>query len=201
MTSTDFVELDIASTLPSPLPELTETLYVLSMNKQKKACLDATYSSSSLTAINFDKVKEEWYRATLPRRMRSADALYVHEGKYYLIEFKTGNPTGVDLHRKAYDSVIGLTEHTQFTYTDCREKVLYIVVSPKFGTKSPLDPQKNHLKSLGVVEPWEYKPTAETIKSWDKDDLRKLSGCLVRKVYQLSPEDFNQFAVNRKWSN
>jgi hypothetical protein len=52
-----------------------------------------------------------------------------------------------------------------------------------------------------IKEPWDYEINMEVLRNWDKNDIRKLSNFLVRKVYKLSLTDFDKFAENRGWRN
>lgn len=172
----------------------------LSANDQGERCLNAQLSCASLEAVWFDKVKEDWYNKQYFHQVRSADALYKHGNRYYLIEFKTGKPENLDIHRKLYDSIIGLLEHRVLSLSDCRENLQYIVVSLKYDRFPQHGEMMDHF-NFGVSEPWEYSVTRQNLNAWDKNDVRKLSGFLVNKVYKLCPADFETFVCNRNWSN
>lgn len=192
------VDLDV---LESQLPRLhNKTLGELSRNDDGKVCLDSTLSCATLIAENFDDVKEDWYNQRFRNQVRSADALYKHNERYYLIEFKTGKPENVDIHRKLYDSVLGIIEHNVLNLEECRTKLQYVVVSLKYTPYLHHEEMMRHFDA-GDAEPWEYEVTQATLKSWDKHDVKKLSGFLVEKIYLLSPMDFERFAHNRQWSN
>lgn len=187
----------IANVLPSLHKQ---TLCELSKNDQDDRCLDGQLPCSALDAVWFDKVKEDWYNEHYFHQVRSADALYKHRNRYYLIEFKTGKPDNLDIHRKLYDSVLGLLEHHVLTLAECRENLQYIIVSLKQTTFPQHEEMLEHFR-FGRVEPWEYEVTRENLDMWNKNDIRKLSGFLVNKVYRLSPKDFDAFVANRNWSN
>ena len=192
---------DLAA-LANSLPSLHQrTLGELSANDEgNKRCLGSQWPCSTFYAVWFDKVKEDWYNTLYFHQVRSADAFYKHGNRYYLIEFKTGKPNNIDIHRKLYDSIVGLLEHQVLSLSECRENLQYIIVSLEYKTF----PQHQELIShfgFGVVEPWDYAVTRQNLKDWDKNDIRKLSGFLVNKVYKLSPEDFNTFVSHRNWSN
>ena len=177
-----------------------ETLDVLSRNDDGKTCLDSSLSCHALTAIKFDDIKDAWYNLKFFHQVRSADVLYKNGDKYYLIEFKTGKPDNFDLHRKLYDSVLGLMEHAVLTLDECRGNLQYLVVSLEY------DPHPCHSEMLahfdaGDNEPWEYEVSKVALKNWPTKDIRKLSGFLVENIYKLCPADFNKFVTNRKWSN
>lgn len=195
MTQNDFAALN--ALLPSPQ---RRTLGELSANDAGVRCLDAQLSCSTLDAIWFDKVKEGWYDQGYFHQVRSADAFYKHGDLYYLIEFKTGKIQNVDLHRKLYDSLIGLIEHQVLTLSECRENLQYIVVSLQCGVFAQHKEMMEHF-ACGVNEPWDYAVTRQALKTWEKNDIRKLSGFLVNKVFKLSPSDFDIFVRNRNWSN
>ena len=189
------------SSLAKVIPELhTQTLGELSVNDQGERCLDERLPCSKLDAVGFDRVKEDWYDTLYFHQVRSADALYKHGDRYYLIEFKTGGVKNVDVHRKLYDSVIGLLEHRVLTLSECREYLQYVIVSLKQNVFPYHKEMMRHFGS-GVDEPWEYAVTRENLKNWDKNDIRKLSGFLVEKIYKLNPSDFDLFVAHRNWSN
>ena len=195
MTQNDIIALS------SSLPSLHQrSLGELSANDQGKQCLGAQLPCASLTAVWFDKVKEDWYDKQFFHQVRSADALYKHGSSYYLIEFKTGTPSNFDIHRKLYDSIIGLLENKVLSLSECRENLQYIIVSLEYKTFQQHQELMRHF-GFGVIEPWDYVVTRQNLQNWDKNDIRKLSGFLVNKVYKLSPEDFNVFVSHRNWSN
>lgn len=195
MTLNDLTVL--ADSLPS-LPQ--RTLGELSANDYGVQCIGMQWPCSALNAVWFDKIKEEWYDELYFHQVRSADALYKHGSRYYLIEFKTGDVRNVDIHRKLYDSVVGLLEHRVLSLSECRENLQYIIVSLKYEAFPQHQEMIKHF-GFGVEEPWDYVVTRQSLKDWSKDDIRKLSGFLVNKVYMLTPEEFDAFASRRKWSN
>lgn len=176
------------------------TLYALSESDQDAACLDVGSDVGMLESVGFDKVKEDWYNDLFPRQVRSADAFYKHGELYYLIEFKTGDCRNVDIHRKAYDSVIGLIENHVLSQDECRRLLYYIVVRVGLNPSSEHKDMLAHFET-GIREPWDYELTPSFLKNLAKDHIYKLSGFLVRKVYQLCPSDFEKFVRNRNWSN
>lgn len=177
-----------------------ETLEALAQNDDGKTCVDSSLSCHSLTAVDFDDVKEVWYNLRLFHQVRSADAFYKNGDRYYLIEFKTGKPDNFDLHRKLYDSVIGLMENAVLSLDECRDKLQYLIVSLRY-TPYPCHSEMLAHFDAGDDEPWEYEVSKTTLKEWGDKDIRKLSGFLVEKIYKLSPVDFDKFVTNRKWSN
>lgn len=189
------------STLSAKIPRLDNvTFEKLSRNDDGKACLDTSLSCHSLLAGDFDQVKEDWYNSIYFHQVRSADALYKHQDRYYLVEFKTGKPENLDIHRKLYDSVIGLMEHSVLSLDECRTKLQYIVVSLKYNPYPCHSEMLSHFED-GDAEPWEYEVSKAALKEWPDADIRKLSGFLVEKIYKLSPVDFEKFVANRNWSN
>lgn len=195
MTVADFSSLAVI--LPTvhrkPLGEL-------SANDQGARCLDASLGCSALDAVSFDRVKEDWYNARFFHQVRSADALYKHGERYYLIEFKTGKPENMDLHRKLYDSVIGLMENGVLALADCRTKLQYVIVSLHYKPCDCHAEMLDHFEAADT-EPWDYEVTKAALDSWDNNDIKKLTGFLVEKIYKLCPSDFERFAANRNWSN
>lgn len=195
MTAFDFAAIS------GKLPALHRALLSeLSKNDQGVPCLDQSLASAGLEAVGFDDVKKDWYDARYYHQVRSCDALYKHGGRYYLIEFKTGKPRNVDVHRKIYDSVIGLTEHAVLTLQECRERLQAIIVSLEYVPSPQHVEMLQHFES-GDCEPWDYAVTRQNLQMWDKDDIRKLSGFLVERIFKLSPQDFERFAANRNWRN
>lgn len=180
--------------------ELT-TLGELSKNDKKELCVIKGGYCDNLHAINFDQVKESWYDEKLWHQVKSCDALYIHGGIFYLIEFKTGDFANIDRHRKIYDSVIGLLEHNLLSLDECRRRVQYVMVEKK------LEPSSAHLElqqylERGQSEPWEYEISRSLLNQWQqKPDIRKLTNFLFHKAYALSPTDFDAFARNRSWSD
>jgi hypothetical protein len=150
-------------------------------------------------SINYDKIKESWYGVRLPNQVRSVDCLFVKGGVFYFIEFKTGKPDNLDIHRKIYDTVLGLVEHNILTLDACRTQVKYLVVSKRYG--DAFDGSLLEYLETDIKEPWDYEINMEVLRNWDKNDIRKLSNFLVRKVYKLSLTDFDKFAENRGWRN
>lgn len=186
----------------SPRPRRKQAFdgQALSKSDQGVACFDLSCPISLLKSVGFDFVKEDWYGKRFFHQVRSCDALYKHGDLYYLIEFKTGNATNVDRHRKLYDSVIALVENSVLTFEECRSQVQYIIV------EKGLKPFVQHQEMLSHFErndpePWDYAVTKSFLKTISRDDIRKLSGFLVEKVYRLSPLDFEKFVENRNWSN
>lgn len=108
-----------------PLREISETTH------QGKGYM----SQSSLKAVNFDKVKNEfikdWGLEGKPKP-RSNDALYVCavEGKIFFVEFKSGESTNtLPLARqKIYDSLLILTEIIEKGISKIRTNLNYILV-------------------------------------------------------------------------
>lgn len=194
MTASDF------SCLTQLIPDLhVATLGELSTSDQGVMCL-VSLSCASLKAVGFDSVKKDWYNARFFHQVRSCDALYQHGERFYLIEFKAGKPKNLDLHRKLYDSVMGLVEHSVLDLETCRSTVQYLIVSVKY------EPYPFHREMLahferGVKEPWDYDVTVTALSAWDDSDIRRLTGVLVEKIYKLSPADFEQFASSRHWHN
>lgn len=193
-------EQDLSS-LAAQLPNArTMSLGERSKSDQGVACLDDGLSSSRLTAIDFDSVKDAWYGRRFFHRVRSCDALYRHGESYCLIEFKTGKATNLGLHRKLYDSVIALTEHGVLDLETCRSNVQFVVVSPSYEPSSDHREMLSHFERVDP-DPWDYEVTRDFLETVPRDDIRRLSGFLVDKVYRLSPQDFDKFTRNRNWSN
>jgi hypothetical protein len=195
MKTSDFLKL------PASLPykDNVDTFFEISKNDKGEECVAVGGYCEGLSAIKFDNVKANWYGLTLPNQVRSCDALFVDAGRFYLIEFKTGKPENIDIHRKIYDSVIALIEHNVLTLLDCRERLQYIVVSRHYK-------EVVHDSLLGyledeVSEPWEYVVDQQALNSWGKHEIRKLTNFLFSRVYKLSLSEFDRFARNRNWSN
>ena len=187
--------------LPASLPYTgnVDAFCEISKNDKGEECVVVDGYAASLTAINFDNIKTAWYGLTLPNQVRSCDALFVDADRFYLIEFKTGKPENVDIHRKIYDSVIALMEHNVLTLADCRERLQYVIVSKHYKDAGH-DSLLGYLED-GMSEPWEYIVERHALNSWDKHEIRKLTNFLFSKVYKLSLIDFDRFAKNRNWSN
>lgn len=131
----------------------------LSASNQGARCLNTEthVHSALLRAVNFDKVKEEWYQKRFHDQVRSCDALYYHGGDYYLFEFKTGEVNSLDVFRKIYDSIIGLMEHGKLTLDECR-RLLNVILIANNAEKSPNASLKSHLQ---MRTDWNYTMTKE----------------------------------------
>lgn len=195
MKEADFLKLPVSL----PYKGNVDTFLEISKNDKGEECVITGGYCANINAIKFDDVKVTWYGMTLPNQVRSCDALFVDEGKFYLIEFKTGKPENFDIHRKIYDSVIALMEHGVLTLSDCRDHLQYIVVSRHYKDIVS-DSLLGYLEN-GIPEPWEYNVDRQILNNWDKHEIRKLTNFLFSKVYKLSPLDFERFAKNRNWSN
>ena len=93
-----------------------------------------------------------------------------------------------------------MTEHGVLDLETCRANVQFLVVSPSYA------PAASHREMLchferDDLEPWDYEVTRDFLETIPRDDIRRLSGFLVDKVYRLSPQDFDKFTRNRNWSN
>ena len=195
MKEADFLKLPISL----PYKGNVGTFLEISTNDKGEECVIADGYCADLSAIKFDDVKVNWYGLTLPNQVRSCDALFVDEDNFYLIEFKTGKPENIDIHRKIYDSVIALMEHGVLTLSDCRDHLQYIVVSRHY--KDTVSGSLLGYLEDGMLEPWEYRVDRQTLETWDKHEIRKLTNFLFSKVYKLSLLEFERFAKNRNWSN
>ena len=174
-----------------------QTLASLSKSDQGIKCLDVKshVHAALLQAINFDKVKENWYQARFHDQVKSCDALYYHNDDYYLIEFKTGHVDGLDVFRKIYDSVIGLIEHGKLTLDECRRQLNVILVANN-AEVSPNAPLSEHLSLLAE---WNYRIDDNFLKSLRTNDIRRLTNFLVKWAFRMTPDEFEKYVQIRSW--
>ena len=165
----------------------------------KNRCLNETdhKHAALLQAVNFDKVKENWYQSRFHDQVKSCDALYYHDSAYYLLEFKTGDLHWLDVLRKIYDSIIGLIEHGKLTLDECRRNLNVILVA-NHAENSPNKALANHLQQLAK---WTYPMDESFLKSLNDNDIRRLTNFLVKWAYRMTPDDFDEFVKAKEWCN
>ena len=188
------------SFLQKQFPEASfESLSDLSSSKQQSRCLNATkhVHAAILKAVNFDKVKENWYQKRFHDQVKSCDALYYHGGDYFLLEFKTGEVKALDVFRKIYDSIIGLMEHGKLTLDQCRRQLNVILIANN-AENSPNAPLKSHLQQRSD---WDYSKGNDFVKKLNDNDIRRLTNYLVKWAYRMTPDEFEAFVQNKGWSN
>lgn len=186
--------------LQTKFPEASfSSLSDLSASNQGARCLNPTshVHSALLQAVNFDKVKEEWYQFRFHDQVKSCDALCYHGGDYYLLEFKTGEVNGLDVFRKIYDSIIGLMEHGKLTLDECR-RLLSVILIANDAEKSPNAPLKSHLQ---IRTDWNYTMDKAFLKKLSPNDIRRLTNYLVKWAYRMTPDEFEAFVQEKGWSN
>ncbi len=165
----------------------------------KNRCLDTKdhVHAAFLQAVDFDKVKENWYQSRFHDQVKSCDALYYQDGDYYLLEFKTGDVKGLEVFRKIYDSIIGLMEHGKLTLEECRRQLNVILIANN-AENSPNAPLSKHLQKLTK---WQYSMNKAFLKSLKDNDIRRLTNFLVKWAYRMTPDDFEAFVQDKGWSN
>ena len=159
-------------------------------------CLAPESEMGKLMAVDFDHVKELRYEGKLPFLCKSADALYIYSGKWYLIEFKTGKAEVWASVRKIYDSVVLLVESGVLTFDECREKLSFIIVMRDWERFPYYNLGKIVDKDYG--EKWDYD-VRDIPKEVENADPRILTEQVAKKVLILSVEDFCSFA--KDWHN
>ena len=166
---------------------------------QNKRCLNKTthVHSALLQAVNFDKVKEEWYQKRFHDQVKSCDALYYHDDNYYLLEFKTGEVNGLDVFRKIYDSIIGLMEHNKLTLEDCRKRLNVILIA----NHAEQSTNAAYMSHLQLQSDWDYTMTKAFLKTLKDNDIRRLTNYLVKWAYRMTPDEFEAFVQEKGWSN
>lgn len=174
-----------------------QSLSDLSVSDQGKSCLNTTQHvhAALLQAVNFDKVKENWYQERFPNQVKSCDALYYHDDNYYLLEFKTGKVNGLDVFRKIYDSIIGLMEHKKLTLDECRRQLNVILIA-NHAENSPNAPLDNHLQKQSQ---WEYSMDKSFLEKLKDNDIRRLTNYLVKWAYRMTPDVFETFVHEKRW--
>lgn len=182
--------------------EFVDSLYNLSAARQRdgsgrdKTCLPQSSPAGRFMAINLDKVKSLFCRSRgYPLGGLSADALLMQGDELYLIEFKTSKLRDGEWYRKIYDSVLFLVELGVLTWQDCRDHLTFVTVQTDAGVRfRNYNLGERTGKSYGPI--WEYDPA--DVKDPDAD-ARVLTGQVAKRIYRLTPDDFDAFIVERKW--
>lgn len=175
------------------------SMHELSYSRETDVYVLAEVGIGALKIIDFEGLMEQWYG---PSR-KNANRLCRCDGVYYsafeecggfslcLVEFKTGKVEQLNLHRKLYDSLIGLVENAGLTFAEARQNVDYVVVK---GVEEPTSPREQvaERKSELLNRPWK----SETYKC--EYNLYKQEGVLAHKAYCLTPSQFKTF-VEETW--
>ena len=174
--------------------------------KKTKYCVKGSHAST-ITAVEFDKVQSELYASMQIKTLHlpaSVDALYYSGNLIYGIEFKTGSLNVTEIVRKIYDSAICLVEHCKNKLTQLRESFEIIVVASALEVKSAEQQRKTdsrHGKANAVISRRRMFQMFPRIGEgatplWGLD---KIEGVIVRRVYTISPPDFEEFCVRHDW--
>ena len=189
-----------AARFPFPLKGGTcDSFHELSYDRESGSyCIDETSTAAEIEAVDFDAFKEAVYqplRGKTGRLPCSVDALYLHRDTLYAVEFKTGTPENWNLIRKAYDTVMCLTEHGMrgFSYEWARCHMTYVVVCSDEGVKKSIGGSKVANRVLHY--------TGKRMYSGGKrfENLQTIAGVLVSNVFVQTPVDFENFAKKLNW--
>ena len=188
MTDLDF------SALPAELraDRFRKTLADLSKTKPKSGeevryCLDPDSAVGQIKALDFDAIKSAWYAEGFVFLGKSADALIVDGGDYFLVEFKVSKMPVAETMRKVYDSAVALVEHGILTWESCRQRLSFILV----GKQARLRFDRNYGRLAAEF-------MAENYRNADADP-RILTGQVVREVYVMDVPDFTSFTLEKGW--
>ena len=156
--------------------------------------LNAGLRSASLPAVDFDAVKNYYYKGCGNVNVPcSVDAVTFERDGVYLIEFKCGGADQGQLFRKIYDSLMLLIEYDNYTFNMARADVHYIVVSAK------LPPWSATMKTLSRACGFCKEPWNRYQKYYDHWGLVPLEGVVVNSAYTMPPDMFDYFTKYKRW--
>lgn len=144
---------------------------------------DCVLINSQEPMVNFDAVKEAFSREMSPnKKPASADGLFVDsDGRYVLVEFKSGDVDKYKVLLKAYDSAIILSDREDKSTSWIRKNVKFILVFyPEKASKDKNVNSRNKLLTLGTQN------SSKPILIYLKD----VSHFLYDNVYEMTPGDF-----------
>lgn len=150
------------------------------------ACLDSGTPAGDILAYDFDTIKLRQNKGR-PFKGKSADALIIDNGDYYLIEFKTGGIAVDDILRKVYDSALVLVEMGALTWQGCKEHLTFIVVGKEMEKRF----QQAYKTPLSVCMQPGYRQV--------NMDPRVVSGQVAKEVLLQTIQDFEKYAAAKKW--
>ena len=124
----------------------------------------------------------------------------------YGIEFKTGDVEAINLVRKIYDTVICLWEHVEpkCDFRWSRASLEAVVVAPEEeiskARRNRFNKQSNEIRVINrpYYFPKKHAGSRRESPLWGLKDLQAV---VVRRVYTLSPSEFEQFAIEHRWYN
>lgn len=153
-----------------------------------------------LSGVYFDDVTRRFYER-IPHTVASPDALYVWNNEIYLIEFKTGSAPVEDVYRKFYDACVLLVDAGVMSFDECRDNVVGVLVW------TDADHAGNHALPYDLpgtmrtasAPRYEYMVPQDLHRMTANTDFRILSSYLMKKVYVLTPTDFDIFGSEQGW--
>ena len=159
-------------------------------------------------AVDFDGFKDSRYSSG-NNRPCSMDALFLPRETsqiLYGIEFKTGDVEAINLVRKIYDTVICLWEHVEpkCDFRWSRASLEAVVVAPEEeiskARRNRFNKQSNEIRVINrpYYFPKKHAGSRRESPLWGLKDLQAV---VVRRVYTLSPSEFEQFAIEHRWYN
>lgn len=166
-------------------------------SKPVRYCVNVGGRCEKIEAINFDPVVNDFY-ACVPFAAKSTDALYIWQDEVYLIEFKTGEVDTDAMYRKLYDSCIMLVEAGVLTWNDCLLRVTGMLVQENAAHRFSAYDLPGTARPASDP-PYEYALPLDLSCMNSDTDYRILSDYLVKKVYVLTPNDFDAFGLQRGW--
>lgn len=193
MSPADFTSLPVDLRNADWLEPFSELSY---STEHHASCIQTGTACGNIQALNFDTIKEHWYGDAFHDQVKSADALYVDKGVWYLVGFKYGGAKAYDVVKKYYDSILGLVEHGCLSWRDCRERLKTVLV---WSGATCFDAYDIGKKSGEARCPsWSCFP--RDVKNMNANtDFRILLGHFVSDAYVMGIDDFVSFTANEGW--
>lgn len=161
----------------------------------------AYMTTSTLDAINFDDVKNEYIKGLrLEYTPSSVDALFVDKRGYIIfVEFKNGN---IDrekhsIQKKIYDSMLILGDITSIHISDMRKHAAFILVYNEQANERSRD--KEYIEKKKAVQPSpSYDKFAKTVsgyagKEYVYSGFRMFEKYCFKEVHTYTQEEFEEY--------
>lgn len=159
----------------------------------------AYMTTSTLDAINFDDVKNEYIKGLrLKDTPSSVDALFVDKRGYIIfVEFKNGN---IDrekhsVQKKIYDSMLILGDITSIHISDMRKRAAFILVYNEQANERSRDKE---YKKNDVQESSSFDDIAKTVsryagKEYVRLGLRMFEKYCFKEVHAYNQKEFEEY--------
>jgi hypothetical protein len=157
-------------------------------------------TSSELSAVNFDKVKDEYIKdLSVPEALKSCDALYYNNSKEdYLIEFKNGKVGKQDIRLKITESLLVLTDIINQDISYTRKNLSFILVYNE--TKYPLTVDEKCKIQDSQSREYIGKSVSEKAKDeFIRFNLSRFKRLYFKDVYTVTKDEFETRFV-KNWS-